>query len=401
MTAAATSTKAGAGLGLVLAICISVAVLEGYDIQAFGVAAPRLAPELGLKPSQVGLAASAAVMGLVLGALVGGWISDRVGRKPVLFWSVAAFGVFSLAATAVKSYELLLLVRVLAGFGFGGAMPNLVAVATEICPPGRRAATVTAMMAGLPAGGTLVSLVARGLGPGEWRPLFLIGGALPLLILPILHLALPETRPAAAPGADRRLLWALFGDGRAAATLLLWLVFMLTLLVLFLMLNWLPTLVVAKGYSQADGATAAVAFNLMAAVGTVTMGFLADRGGYRVLLTVAYIVLALALWAMSRTAGLPEVIGLSAVIGILVVGSQFTLLALTPAFYAPEVRAAGTGAAVAMGRIGSILGPLLAGELRSRGFTADQVFVVLAPAAVIAAVGVLIVTTVGRTHKDA
>jgi AAHS family 3-hydroxyphenylpropionic acid transporter len=398
MTAAATSAKARGGGGLVLAICLSVAVLEGYDIQAFGVAAPRLAPELGLNPSQVGLAGAAAVMGLVLAALAGGWVSDRVGRKPVLFWSVAAFGVFSLAAAAVKSYELLLLVRFLAGLGFGGAMPNLVAIATEISPPERRAATVTAITAGMPTGGALVSLGAGALAAGEWRPLFLIGGVLPLLILPLLHFALPETRPSAAPDADRRVLKALFGDGQAMATLLLWVVFMLTLVVLFLMLNWLPSLVVAKGYSQADGATAALAFNFMAAVGTVTMGVIADRTGYRVLLTLAFLALAVALWAMTRAAGLGAVIGLSAVIGVLVVGAQFTLLALTPSFYAPEVRAGGTGAAIAVGRIGSILGPLLAGELRNSGFTADQVFLVLTPAAVAAAVGVLILTTFGRTR---
>jgi MFS transporter, AAHS family, 3-hydroxyphenylpropionic acid transporter len=219
------------------------------------------------------------------------------------------------------------------------------------------------------------------------------------LILPILHLALPETRPAPSPGADRRLLHALFGGGRAVATTLLWLVFVLTLLVLFLMLNWLPSLVVAKGFTQADGSTAAFAFNLTAAAGAVAMGMLADRTGYRVLLTLAYVALGAALWGMSRTAGLPAVIALSAVIGMLVVGAQFTLLALTPSFYAPEVRAAGTGAAVAMGRIGSILGPLLAGELRGRGFSADQVFTVLAPVALVAAVGVLVVTTIGRPHQ--
>src|SRR5689334_610701 len=151
---------------VVVAVCFCVAALEGYDIQAFGIAAPRLAKELHLGPSQMGLAGSAAMVGLMLGAVIGGWIADRSGRKPVLAISVAAFGVFSVATAFADNFEVLTLTRFLTGVGFGGAMPNLIAIATEISPANRRAVTTTSMFCGLPAGGTLVALLARAGGEG-------------------------------------------------------------------------------------------------------------------------------------------------------------------------------------------------------------------------------------------
>ena len=165
--------------GFIVAICFCIAALEGYDIQAFGVSAPHMAPELGLNPGQMGWAGSAAMIGLVIGALTGGWVADRVGRKPVLAVSVAAFGVFSVATAYANSFETLTLARLLTGIGFGGAMPNLIAIATEISTPSKRAATTTSMFCGLPAGGALVSLLASNAGDAlDWRTVFLIGGVM-------------------------------------------------------------------------------------------------------------------------------------------------------------------------------------------------------------------------------
>src|SRR5205085_8782266 len=104
---------------------------------------------------------------------------------------------------------------------------------------------------------------------------------LPLLLAPIVFFLLPETRPQPQAGADRGLLQALFGGGRAVATLLLWLVFVLTLVVLYLMLNWLPTLVIAKGLTAADGSAASLSFNLTSIAGALILGFIVDRAGFR------------------------------------------------------------------------------------------------------------------------
>lgn len=369
-----------ADAGLIVVLCFFIAALEGYDIQAFGVSASKLIPDFGLSPGEQGWAASAAMIGLVLGAFGGGWIADRIGRKPVLVASVAAFGLFSVATAMTHTYEALLLARLATGLGFGGAMPNLIAIATEISSGKRRAATVTTMFCGMPAGGAAVSLLARFAGPElDWRTIFLIGGAVPLILAPILIFLLPETRPKVPADADRRTFNALFGEGRAIATLLLWTVFMLTLVVLYLMLNWLPTLVIAKGFTPADGAAASLSFNLVSIAGALLLGFIVDRMGFRWPLVATYALLATTMFILGQAAGLNPLLLLSAAAGFLVLGAQYSLYALAPVIYPPHVRAAGSGAAVAVGRLGSIGGPLIAGQLRQAGYSAGEVFGTMVP----------------------
>ena len=393
MTAAAERTTVRVGAGFVVFICFLIAAIEGYDIQAFGVAAPKLVPQLGLDPGQQGWAASAATIGLVLGALIGGWLADRTGRKPVLIGAVAAFGLFSLATAASHTYETLLLARFATGLGFGAAMPNLATLAAEISSPHRRAATVTAMFCGMPAGGLVVSLVARLAGPGlDWRTIFVAGGLIPLALVPVALAILPETRPATDPSADRNLLRALFGGGRAASTLLLWSVFVPTVTVLFLALNWLPTLVVDKGLAASEGFAAAVAFNAGAVAGTLALGALADRVGWRWPLTAAYLALAAAMAGLAATTAGGVIFALCGLAGFAVVGAQFALYALPPQLYPAQQRAAGTGAAIGIGRLGSVAGPLIAGGLRSGGATPGEVFVAMVPVALAACVFLLVLS---------
>ncbi len=388
-------------VGLVVLICLFIAGLEGYDIQAFGVAAPRMVAELGLSPAQQGWAGAAAMIGLTAGAFLGGWGADRVGRRPVLTASVAAFGIFSLATAMCADYPTLLLARFAAGLGFGGAMSNLIAVATEISAPGRRAVTVTGMFCGMPAGGAVVSLIARFAGEGvDWRTLFIIGGVLPILLAPAVHFLLPETRPAPVAGADRRVLPALFGGGRAVGTLLMWTTFLLTLAVLNLMLAWLPTLVTAKGLTAMDGSSAALAFNLSGIVGAILTGLAVDRFGSRWTLTLVYAGLAGAMFVLATAIGLPAMLVFSGLAGFLVMGAQFSLYSEAPGRYPPHMRAAGSGAAVGVGRLGSVAGPLIAGELRQAGYAAGDVFFAIIPIVLTAGLAAMALSFRGRAYEE-
>src|SRR5580698_1485136 len=107
-----------------IGLCFLTALFEGLDIQSMGVAAPRLAPAFHLNPGQMGLVMSASTAGLMLGAALGGWISDQIGRKAVIIASMAALGLFSLGTAFAPDYHALLIARILAGLGLGGAFPN-------------------------------------------------------------------------------------------------------------------------------------------------------------------------------------------------------------------------------------------------------------------------------------
>ena len=385
---------------LIIGICFLIAALEGYDIQAFGVGAPHLAPDLGLNPAQLGWAGSAAMVGLVIGAFTGGWAADRWGRKPVLIASVATFGIFSIATAFASGLEPLLAARLATGLGFGGALPNLIAIAAEISKPQRRSFVTSAMMCGMPAGGVTVSLLARVVGEEiGWRTLFLVGGALPLLVAPLIARWLPETRPAESAKSEGRLAEALFGGGRAGSTLLLWAASFLTLLVMYLMLNWLPLLVVAKGYGPADGASASLAFNAVGIVGSLVLGLTADRAGVRLTMLGAYLGLGAALWSLGAAAGLGGIVALSGAVGFLVMGTQYILYSLAPTLYPQAARAAGAGAVVGVGRFGAILGPLLAGDLRQAGWSAGQVLTTLTPVALAAGAAIVAMTYLAKVRE--
>lgn len=394
------TSRGAAGAGLIVLVCFLIAAVEGYDIQAFGVAAPRMVPELGLTPGQQGWAGSAAMIGLVLGAFAGGWLADRFGRKPVLLGSVAAFGLFSLLTATAHSYEALLWARLATGLGFGGAMPNLIAVAVEISRPERRAATVSAMFCGMPVGGATSALIARLAGDDlDWRAIFIAGGVVPLLLLPVIVRLLPETKPPHDPAADRHLGRALFAERRAAPTLLIWAAFMMTLVVLYLALNWLPTLVVDKGHPPSEGFMAAMVFNLAGAAGSILVGAAADRAGWRWPLAVVYGALAAAMAGLAATDAPLAILALSGAAGFLVMGAQFSLYAVAPMLYPAHLRAAGAGAAIAVGRLGSIAGPLIAGELRNAGASPGQVFLSMAPVALVAAILVVALGGVAKSRQ--
>jgi AAHS family 3-hydroxyphenylpropionic acid transporter len=280
-------------------------------------------------------------------------------------------------------------------------MPTLATLAAEISRPERRGATLTAIFCGMPAGGIAAALAARLAGPAlDWRAIFVAGGLIPLALVPAALALLPETRPAANPAADRNLLRALLGEKRAAATLLLWAVFVPNVTILYLSLNWLPTLIVDKGLPASEGFTAALAFNLGGVVGTLALGAATDRLGWRWPLTLAYLTLAAAMAGLGVAVHAGAVFVLSALAGFTVVGAQFALYALPPQLYPAQLRAAGAGAAIGVGRLGSIAGPLIGGALRSAGAAPGQVFLAMTPLAIAAAVLLLALSRLARPATD-
>lgn len=383
---------------IALALCLLAAMLEGFDIASMGVAAPKMMPALGLSKPEAGWAFSASLLGLLFGAAVAGPLSDRVGRKPVLLTAVTLFGLFSLGTAMTHAYAPLLAVRFLTGLGLGGAMPMLIAMASELASEGRRTVVVSTVTAGMPLGGALVGLLARTeLAAGDWRVIFLVGGAAPLLLALALWLGLPETgsRPAApVKGAS---LAALFGKDRLATTLSLWVSYAAIALVLHLFLNWLPSLLVARGVEGRAAAGISTLFNLGGAAGGVLVGLTIDRLGARLPLAGAVAGLVATLFALAAPgAGLPATAALAFGAGFLIMATQFGLYGVGPGYYSPAVRGTGVGAAIAAGRFGSAMGPVLAGQLLGGGASPGQVVLSTVPIVLLAGAAAMLLTVVGK-----
>ncbi|MEX3856273.1 MULTISPECIES: 3-(3-hydroxy-phenyl)propionate transporter MhpT [Paraburkholderia] len=394
------SSAVGSSTALTLALCFLVAVLEGIDLQSTGVAAPRMAHEFGLSVGQLGLAFSAGMLGLLPGAMIGGRLADRIGRKRVLMISMAVFGIFSIATAQVWSFESLLIARLLTGIGLGGAMPNLIALSSEAVDPRHRNTAVSVMYCGMPVGGALAALIAvLSAGATAWRHIFYVGGVGPLLIIPLLIALLPESREFAAESrestkADKSLLSTravLFGEGRAAATIGIWISFFCTLIVLYFLLNWLPSLTVGRGMSRSQAGIAQIFFNVGSVIGVLGIGLLMDRFRQGLSVTAIYACIVGALVALSQVASIETLSVAVLFAGMGVVGAQSMLYALSAASYPTSVRGTGVGAAVAVGRVGSIVGPAAAGQLLSMGKSSALVIGASVPVTIIAAITALLV----------
>src|SRR6202166_2558062 len=285
-----------------LLACAAVLFLDGFDTQAIGYVAPALAKDLGLGRSVLGPVFSAGLFGLMIGALVFGPLADRVGRKKIIIFSTLAFGIGALATAFVHDVGTLLAIRFLTGLGLGGAMPNAIAMTSEFNPQRRRATMVMIMFCGFSVGAALGGLLAAWLIPQfGWRSVFAVGGIAPLVMVPILALRLPESvrflaahgraparvaqllklvspRTVFSPDAQFVVREAqlsglpvlhLFREGRTPVTLLLWVVFFMSLLDLFFLANWLPTVLNDLGASVSASAAIRSMFHVAGGAGDI------------------------------------------------------------------------------------------------------------------------------------
>ena len=367
--------------------CLLAALCEGIDLQGAGVAAPGIAAEFGASPPQLGNFLSASTVGLFFGALIGGRGGDRIGRKRVLIAALAMFGLFSLLTPLSTGIGSLSMTRLLTGLGLGGALPNLIALTSESSPDHRRSANVALMYSGMPFGGAIASWVSLFMGASHWRWIFIVGGVVPLLLAPIMARALPESRAferaQAAPAAERGRIGEILRQGRAARTLVLWLSFFLGLLMLYLLLGWLPTLLAGIGLTHAQAAAAQIGFNVGGGVTALWIGSLLE-GRWRTLgIVVTFLALPAFLLALGQSPPqLLLVLLLVLALGCAVLAAQAFLYATAPSLYPTAIRGIGVGAAVAVGRIGSIVGPLLAGALKGMGHSASRLLMDLLPIAI-------------------
>ncbi|VVO09344.1 MULTISPECIES: 3-(3-hydroxy-phenyl)propionate transporter MhpT [Pseudomonas] len=394
---------------LTIALCFIVALIEGFDLQAAGTAAAGLRQSFALDPKMMGWVFSAGIIGLLPGAFFGGWVADRIGRKKILVGAVLLFGVFSLCTAYVESYSSLLLVRFMTGLGLGAALPNLIALCAEAVSERRRGTAISVMYCGVPLGGALAAVVAM-FSSEHWQTTFIIGGLAPLLVVPVMALLLPEStafrQQHVATGSPRSsTALALFGEGRARNTLALWLSYFFTLTVMYMLLNWLPSLLLEQGFTKPQAGMVQMLFNIGGAIGSLLGGVMLDRcNGVKVVLFVYAGVLA-ALAGLGMSVGIVPMAIAGFAVGLFVMAAQLVLYALAPPSYPTSVRATGVGAAVAIGRLGSVAGPLAAGQILAAGAGTTGVLLATSPGLVIAALAILTVIArkgaVGASQPEA
>ncbi|MCX2731271.1 aromatic acid/H+ symport family MFS transporter [Saccharopolyspora sp. NFXS83] len=404
----ATGTDAGraAHAGWVVPLCWSAVLLDGFDLVVLGSVLPTLLDlgQWGLTPATASLASTAGLLGMVLGALAIGTITDVIGRRKALILSVVSFSLLTALCAAAPSLLIFGVLRFLAGVGLGGCVPTAIALVTEHSRPGRNGGASTTIMTGYHVGAVLTAvlgiLVLPSLG---WRWMFLLGAAPALLLVPLMARYLPESESferSATAGAGLRggldTVASLFRGGFARSTLAFWMAAFMGLLLVYGLNTWLPEIMRAAGYPLGAALGLLLTLNLGAVVGLVVAGYVADRASIRPVTVVWFAAAAVFLAALSIRlpgAGVYVVVFLA---GAFVFSAQVLVYAYIGRAYPAEARATGLGWASGVGRIGAICGPLLGGALLTAGIAYPWGFYAYAAVGVLGAVGIALVRTPQR-----
>lgn len=376
--------------GWVFFLCFLAGLCEGYDMLVAGITAPKFAPVFGLDPQNLGMVFSASTFGLFVGALAGGRLADYVGRRAVLIVSLIALGVFSIATTMVSDVNSLLLMRFLTGLGLGGTLPNILALTNETSPPARAAMRVTMLGSAMPFGGAIVGILMVAQPDIDWKIVFWIGGVAPLLVAAQMALTLPESpaflrrKNAGNTDEPRPSVALALGGNRLLPSALIWLSSFTTALSLYMLINWLPSLLGSKGFDKPEAGQIVMFMTFGGAASGFVFGLLAraKRKWPLYLGTWLGMIASVAGMAMASDdlrAGCAASFG----IGFFLSGGQFLLYALSTELYPAHIRGTGVGFAVGIGRLGAVAGPLLAGALLMGQQKADTVILAVIPLIVI------------------
>ncbi|QXX87327.1 3-(3-hydroxy-phenyl)propionate transporter MhpT [Acinetobacter lwoffii] len=389
---------------LTIFLCFWVAFFEGFDLQAPGIAAKGIAASFSLDQIQMGYVFSLGVFGMLFGAFFGGRIADYLGQKKVLMLSVTIFGLFMSLTAIAPSIEVLYAARFFTGLGLGAAMPTMISVVGDEATEANRGKLNSLMYCGLPVGAIFVAGLAMLLPEIQWQTLFLIGGLTPLALIPLMAFILKDKPKVnaevqvsgeAVPG----MVEVLFKQQQYKNTVPLWVGFFFTLMINYILISWLPNLLMEQGLQKQQAFLVMLVFQVGAVIGTLSLGYLLDRLKLWQMATIIYSGLFVALVLLFTTTSIPLLILAGVMGGIFSTGGQSILYGISPIFYSGAGKVTGVGSAISLGRLGAMTGPLLTGKILALGLGTTGILVASLPAVVVSAVAVTALSRYKAAHK--
>jgi AAHS family benzoate transporter-like MFS transporter len=410
----------------IFVLCWLCLVADGYDLMSYGATLPSL---IGHPPFQLGIAqaghiGSIALVGMLVGSLVAGTLTDRVGRRALFLASVTLFSLGMLLTAMAPTVELFVSFRVLTCLGVGGLLPSAVALASEFTRPATRSRTLGLVLTGPPCGMVVAAYLSSQVVPTHgFRPVYAVGGVM-LLLVPVLHARLPESpgflsvtgrtaraeqlrttyglpAPAATGAPAASAVAGLVGRRVLVPTLLIWTTTFFSLLTVFGITTWLPQVMARSGYGLGSSITFLLVYCLGAVLGTVVAASFADRIGPKPLVVAGYVAAAAALLAIAQRPATPVLVALVLVAGFGGFGTQNVLNDFISRFYPTEHRASGLGWALGVGRLGGIVGPTFGAWVVSGTAPLSGTATAFAATALVGAVVMLVVPRHASTSQDA
>lgn len=407
----------------ILALCALAIILDGFDTQVIGFAAPALLADWNITKADLAPIFGIGLLGMSLGAAAGGYVGDRLGRRVGMISSTVLFGLATCGMAAAGSLWELAGLRFLAGVGLGGALPIAAALVAEVTPPNRRSLAVSISIICIPIGGIVGGLFAAPLLPViDWRGLFVIAGVLPMMVAIVHIFALPES-PSYLLARDKRrksvretggisqattaqrsggmgFFRTISSLGLLGGTFALWGAFGSSLMTGYLYFNWLPVLLADSGFELSTTSMGLLVYNIGCVAAGVGVGALTTRVGTRLPLIIlaaigsgsAILFMFLGLRPQHSEWLMPAL----ALQGFCLGGVQVLLYALAVQVFPSEIRATGIGSAASVGRIGAIISSALGAVVLAWGG-----FGFFLTIGITMALGTLCILIVGRHDREA
>lgn len=372
-------------------VAFVLVMIDGYDMFIVSFLAPLIAVDLNLAPVAIGQVFAAGLAGSMIGGVVLGPVADRIGRRPTLIASLALAAAATVLCATATSFASFAMLRFVAGFGLGGVLAAVIPLIAEHFPAERRHAAVTTMFVGYPLGGVAGGALTAMLLDLGWRNLFLCTGFVTALLTVVAFLLPEPVRERSISEARQQVsvlsaVAGLFSEGRASATIAMALGVFCMLLVTYLLVSWTPMIVVRSGFSPHLAALSGAVLNLGGVIGALLSTLLVRKLGLFRVVSAMIAAGALAIVTLGQLYGSIGALmcGLF-VAGVLAIGGQQSIPAMGVQLYPQRMRAAGSGWQFAVGRLGSIMGPMIGGYLVAAGATPQTMFIAAACPALLAA----------------
>ncbi|WP_158511354.1 MFS transporter [Pseudonocardia dioxanivorans] len=411
---------------------------DGYDVQVIGVILPAITAAYHLSAGEAGALGSSAAFGMLVGAVLVGFVSDRIGRKAALMIALLLFAIFSVLCAVAPNVELLITFRVLTGVGLGAEVVTMYAYISEFLPARSRGTLLTTSSLFWQLASVVAALLAIVVVPSlGWQGMFLIGG-LPAVVVLIVWRGLPESvrfligrnRFTEATDIVRRLssvapedvprdteteaaartalsddhlsVGSLFRGRFARLTPGVLVIQFFNGFVLFAIVTWLPSILVAKGLTFVHSLLYVVVIVGVGAFGNVGAGLLLNRIGRRRAMLVFFVLggVTLMIWGMQDSPA--GVLVLGSISSFFIYGVSGAVYTYTSEIYPTKLRATGTGWSGGAQRVGAIVAPSIIGVMIGAHLPIVSVFILLAVGFIVAAVAVVFLTheTGGRTLEE-
>ena len=374
---------------LITLVCFVISMIDGFDTLMLSFIAPLLAKALSIDHATLGRIFGAGFIGTVAGSLLAWPAADRFGRRPMLILALAVTGTFTLACAFAHSASTLATLRLIAGLGMGGAIPPLAAITAETGPAKRRSSLVILMFIGFPLGAVLGGVITAAIMMQfGWAVVFLMGGtcaltaiALVFLVIPSIPVSRVSHRPAdGAIGIARKTrvinpFGNLLADGRCGATLALWCGVLASMILSGFLVSFMPVILNLSGVSPEHAALGAVVINVGAIVGALAISLVVTKVDPFLPVMLGFLGGAALVCVLGRVIGSGNLVFMMLfAVGGFLVGGQLTFPALASRLYPKAVRAAGVGWAMAIGRVGSIIGPVVGGIFLAQHWPLERLF---------------------------